>query len=146
VEDAFRTTAALRETRRFTPSIINAIAGASRFSPVVVSGCDLKVLKVFVASDWVPVVILSSPVGPKHARAVVGYDDSAERLTLVDPITYAKPQLVYREFLKQWDDPQKTCLLVFAHYVGAGTTRSVLSRYLSEEKVKSISIMVPKRR
>ena len=78
---------------------------------------------------------------------MVGYDDSIERLVLIDPINYAVARFGYSEFCSQWDDPQNACLLVFPQRVALlETVRSCLDRYLPEEKVESISIHVTRRR
>jgi hypothetical protein len=143
VEEAFRSVAPLRKAERFTISELKAIARETRLSPVAISGCDLEVLKIFAASNWVPVVVIRSPVGPKHVWSVVGYDDSTEQLILIDPAKLAQASqasLDYSEFSKQWDDPQKTCLLIFSQRVGVDKIKSVLKKYLPEEKVDSIQI------
>ncbi len=133
----------LNKAERFTESELQAITRVSRFAPIAFSGCDLEVLKIFVAQSWAPVVATISPVGPKHVRVVIGYDDSTQRVTLVEPTVYAPAVIGYDEFSKQWDDPQKTCLLVFSEYMGAQRIENVLKRYLPEEKLKSIRINVP---
>lgn len=131
----------------YTASTLQVMTKDSPFSTVLVSGSDLEVLKAFVASDIAPVVITRSPIGPKHIRALVGYDDTTERLVVIDPIYYAKARFDYSEFCSQWDDPQNACLLVFPQSVVLPeTVRNCLARYLPEEKVESISIRVPKRR
>ncbi len=144
VEEAFRTVESVRKVDRFTLSELKTIAKETRFSPAVVSESDLEVLKIFVASNWVPVVVIRSPVGSKHLRAVVGYDDSTGRLTLTDPVSYAHAELEYSEFSKQWSDAQKTSLLVFWEYTSVDKIRSVLRKYLSEEKVDSIQVRTPR--
>ena len=148
-EEAFQNTSSLRQREeyrqgedaiygapRLSASELRAIAEETAFSLVQVSGCSLEALKAFVASDWAPVVVISSSVGPEHVQAVVGYDDSTEQLTLVDPENYAQTKLEYSEFSNQWSDPQKTCLLVFSQYVGAEEIRNTLKKYLPEEKVE----------
>ena len=141
--EAFRSVEVLRRAETFTPSELKAITGKTRFSPAAVSGCDLEVLKAFVASNWSPVVVITSPVGPKHTRAVIGYDDSAQQITLIDPVNLkqaAQANLEYSDFSKQWDDPQKTCLLVFSEGIGEQRIRTTLKKYLPEEKVEPLVI------
>ena len=148
VEGAFRNVSLLRKVDRFTLSELKAITKATRFAPMAVSGCDLEVLKIFVASGWAPVVSIRSPVGPKHVRAVIGYDDSTERVILVDPVNYTQAPLAkvkYADFSKQWVDPQKTCLLVLSKYIGEASIRIALKNYLSEERMKSIHIKTPRK-
>lgn len=148
IREVFRSVASqITSHQYFSASQFQAVIGRLRVSPVVVSKCDLQVLKIFVASDWVPIVVIQSPVGPKHIRALVGYDDSTERLVLIDPINYAEMTFGYSEFSDQWTDPQDACLLVFPQRVVLeDTIKRVLIRYLPEEKVESISVRVPKRR
>jgi len=148
VEAAFREVRILRTAERFTLSELKAITNATRLAPLAVSGCDLEVIKIFVAASWAPVVFVRSPVGPKHVRAVIGYDDSEERVILIDPANYTKAPLArveYSDFAKRWDDPQKTCLLMFPEHVGEARIRNVLKQYLSEEKMNSIQIMTTRR-
>lgn len=148
VEAAFRDVALLRKAEHFTLSELKAITNATRLAPMAVSECDLEVVKIFIASGWAPVVIIRSPVGPKHVRAVIGYDDSTEQVILIDPVNYKQASLArvaYSEFSKQWDDPQKTCLLVFSEYVGEARIKNVLMKYLSEERLNSIQIITPRR-
>lgn len=145
IQDAFRNVA--RGTAQLSASRLQAITSGRGLSIVSISGCDLEVLKALVASDWVPVVVIRSPVGPEHIRALVGYDDSAERLILIDPINFAEARLEYSDFSKQWVDPQNACLLVFPQRVVIeGTVERALANYLPEEKVKSVSVRIPKRR
>jgi hypothetical protein len=143
LEEAFRSVEVLRRAESFTPSELRAITSKTRFSPASVSGCDLEVLKAFVASNWSPVVVITSPVGPKHIRAVIGYDDSAQRITLIDPVNLkqaAQANLEYSDFSKQWDDPQKTCLLVSSQGIGEQRIKATLKKHLPEEKVESLVI------
>jgi hypothetical protein len=135
-----------RIMRQFSASELQVMAQVSRYSAVVVSRCDLEVLKALVASDFVPVVITRSPVGQKHIRAMIEYDDSAERLTLLDPMHYAKQRFSYSEFSRQWDDPQDACLLIFPHRIASGTIRLSLTRYLPIKRIDSILIKAPRRR
>ena len=147
VRGAFRSVVSRSQVEYFSATQLQAIAKEFRFSTVLVSGCDLEALKVFVASDWVPVVITQSPVGPKHIRAIVGYDNSTERLILIDPVNYAEMTLGYSEFSEQWTDPQDACLLIFPQRVVLeDTIKRALLRYLPEKKVESISIRIPRRR
>ncbi len=141
--ETFRAVEVLRRAESFTPSELKAITSKTRFSPAAVSGCDLEVLKAFVASNWSPVVVITSPVGPKHIRAVIGYDDSAQQITLIDPVNLkqaAQANLEYSDFSRQWDDPQKTCLMVFPEGIGEQRIKTALGKYLPEEKVGSVVI------
>ena len=85
-------------------------------------------------------VVIKSPVGPKHVRVVMGYSDSMNQITLADPRNFAEAKLKYEAFIKQWDDPRKSCLLVFSHNVGVDRIRSVLKKYLPAEKADAIII------
>lgn len=145
IGEVFQKVESLRKADRLTVSDLQAITRATRFSPIMVSGCDLEVLKIFVASNWAPVVITRSPVGPKHVKVVVKYDDSSEQLTVVEPLGYAPAVFRYSEFTQQWDDPQKSCLLVFSEYVGTQRVENVLRKYLSKEKIDSLRIEAQKK-
>jgi len=140
VEEVFRSVESLRKTKRLTVAVLKPITKTTRFSAMLLSQCDLETLKVLVLSGYAPVVIIKSPVGPKHVRAVVGYDDMDGVLTLADPVNYAEAKLQYSEFSKQWDDPRKACLLVSARKGSVNTIKSALRTYLSEEKVDSVII------
>jgi len=140
VKEVFQTVEPLRRATRLTVAAIRPLAGNSRFSAVLASQCDLEILKVFVASDWAPAVVITSPVGPKHVRAVVGYDDIAEIVILTDPMNYAKQRIKYSDFLKQWDDPRKSCVLISSRRVSVDIIKSTLRIYLTEEKADSVII------
>ena len=142
VKEVFTTVESLRKARRFTVAELQPIVKTTRYSAVLVSKCDLEVIKALVASDMAPVVITRSPVGPKHVRVVVGYDDAAERIILTDPVNYTEARLQYQEFSKQWDDPRKSCLLVLSlqNRVSVDRIKSKLREYLSREKADSIVI------
>ena len=127
---------------QYSASAIQFITRTSPYSIILVAECDLEVLKALVALGLPPVVIMRSPVGPKHIRAIVGYDDSTERITMVDSDT--KAIFSYSEFSSQWDDPQDACLLVFHRRVAPKTIKMHLTRYLPLEKIESISIREPR--
>ena len=146
VQDALRPLAPGGELEQYSAATLHAIGSRSRYSIVLVSKSDLEVIKAFVVSDLAPIVIVRSPVGPKHIRAVTGYDDSGERIVLIDPLNYAEMRFSYSEFLKMWDDPQDACLLVYPRHVIEEEVRGILTKYLSEEKAESVTIRVPRRR
>ncbi|MFC1717178.1 RNA polymerase sigma factor [Candidatus Poribacteria bacterium] len=131
---------------QYSASALQAITRRSPYSRVVVAECDLEVLKALLTMDVAPVVIMRSPVGAKHIRAIVEYDDSTEQLTLIDPVNHAKMRFSYSEFSRQWDDPQDACLLIFPRRTAAETIRISLTRYLPPDKIESISIRAPRRR
>jgi len=140
VEQAFMRKEDLSKAKRFTASEIKSIRSLN-LSAVILSGCNMKILKTLVASDWVPVVILTSPVGPKHVRAVVGYDNAAQRMIVTDPVNYSNAMLKYSDFTKQWKDPKATCLLIFSEYRGnVDKIKNDLKKYLPAERVDSIQI------
>ena len=139
VEEAFIRIESLRRLKRLTVADLKSIKEI-RLSAALVSRCDLSVLKSLIASDWAPVVIIRSPVGPKHIRVVAGYDDERGQIILVDPINFiTKARLAYSEFSQQWDDPQKTCLLIFRRG-SVDIIKGDLRKYLPEEKVDSLII------
>lgn len=132
---------------RYDASTLQAMTKGSQLSTVLAAGCNLETLKVFVVSDMAPLVITRSPVGSKHIRAIVGYDDSTERLVLIDPINHAVARFSYSEFRNQWDDPRDACLLVLPpRNALLEMVRSCLDRYLPERKAESILIRVSEQR
>jgi len=76
-------------------------------------------------------------------RTVIGYNDPPEELTLADPIDMGELKLLkirYADFSQMWDDPQKTCLLVFPQYVSDQLIKNTLLKYLPKEKVDPVVI------
>jgi len=133
---------------RFSIPGLRVLARETHTSPVSVSRCNVRVLKAFVATDWTPLVVLKSPVGPSRTCwAVIGYHESNEELILTDPINRGRTtRMKYPKVLKQWADPQKTCLLIFSRYVGAERVKRTLKEYFSEQRVEEIPIRTAERR
>ena len=138
-EEVFARIESMRKLTRLTVGELKSVRNAG-LSGVLISQCDLEVLKGLIASDLAPVVIVRSPVGPKHVRVVAGYDDGRGQIILVDPINFTtKTRLAYSKFSQQWDDPQKTCLLIFRRG-SVDTIKGDLRKYLPEEKIDSLVI------
>ena len=143
VEEAFIRLESLRSLKRLTAAELKPIKNIG-LSGVLVSQCNLSALKGLIASDRAPVVIIRSPVGPKHTRVVAGYDDDRGQIILVDPVNFTtKARLTYSEFSKQWDDPQKACLLIFRGGSGSGVANMIkneLRKYLTGKEIDSLTI------
>lgn len=132
---------------QYSAAAFQAITKSSRFSRVVVSQCDLEVLKTFVALDVPPIVVIRNPMGAKHIRAVVEYSDLTERIALIDPTNGTATRFSYSDFINQWDDPQDACLLVFPQRIITPKAIEIsLTKYLPLEKIDTISIKASKRR
>jgi len=134
---------ALKTAQSFNPTILKNINGASSFAGAVLTKCDFDVIKALVSAGWTPAVIIRSPTGQKHVRTILGYNDPPEELILADPMEKSdikQLKLKYSDFDMMWDDPQKTCLLIFPQYVDAQLIKSTLLKYLPKEKVDSVGI------
>ncbi|MBD3184563.1 hypothetical protein GF312_19940 [Candidatus Poribacteria bacterium] len=143
IEAVFRDIQAVRNANRFTLSELKAITGSTNFKPLALSGCNINAVKILLAKDWVPVVIIRTPTGRKHIRAIIGYDDNNSRITLIDVLNLkqaSKANISYSDFDKQWDDPRKTCLLIFSDYIGKQRIEFALRKHLSEDEFNSIII------
>ena len=146
VREAFKDAASLRDAQLSALGLQNII-DVPPYSVWTVSKCDLEAIKVFVVSGWAPAVVVRTPVGRKHIRAVIGYSDPDERLTLIDPMSRAHLTLGYAEFSRQWADPQKACLLVTTRRAVADTRiKSALAKYLPHDIVESMTIRAPRQR
>jgi len=134
---------ALKTAQSFNPVILKNINGSSSFTGGVLTRCDFDVIKALVVAGWTPVVIIRSPTGQKHLRTVLGYNDPPEELILADPMEKTEVRqlkISYSDFDKTWDDPQKTCLLIFPQYVSEQLIKSKLLKYLPSEKLSSVTI------
>jgi len=107
----------------------------------VVSNCDLDMLKVFVTTNWAPIVLLISPVGGRHLWAVTGYDDAAKQIQLRNPANRSTRYLVYSDFEEEWrrGSAQK-CVLVTPVKVNKAKIHSLLEKYLSSTKVSHVVV------
>ena len=148
LEAVCRGFARLEMSPRFSIPELRALARETHVSPVSISKCDVKVLKALIATNWTPIVVLRSPVGPKRTCwAVIGYDDLGEELILLDPINEGrKTRMKYPKVFNLWADPQKTCLLVFSRYVGQERVKRALKECFSEQRVESMTIRTAERR
>lgn len=139
----------LKTAQSFGVVQLRDIATKSHFTGVLISKSDIDVLKALVASDWVPMLIVKSPVGTNHARLVIGYNDNTKRLILADPQDKGEQinqiEMEYSEFTKSWEDPQKAFLLISAQRVNEMNIKSILGKYLPKEKVDALVIKVQSR-
>ena len=124
----------------FTIPQLRTIGRKARKSPVAVFECDLIVLKAFIASNWVPIVILGTPNGPKHLAAVVGYDDSTGEFTVVNSEDKSRRKTKYARFFNLMAGPQKACILMFSRFVGEASIRRTLKSYIPEERADKIPV------
>ncbi len=139
----------LKTADSFTIVQLRDIATKSHFTGVLISKSDIDVIKALVANNWVPMIIVNSPVGGKHARLVIGYNDDAKRLILADPQDRSEQinqiETEYTEFSKLWEDPQKTCLLISAQRINEMDIKNKLGAFLPKEKIDALVIKVQSR-
>jgi len=133
----------LKTVQSFNPVILKNVNEGSSFAGGVLTRCDFDIIKALVVAGWTPAVILRSPTGQKHMRTVLGYNDPPEELILADPMEKSdvrQLKISYSDFDKMWDDPQKTCLLIFPQYVSEQLIKDKLLKYLPSEKLSSVTI------
>lgn len=133
----------LKTAQSFDPVMLKKINEGSSFAGALLTRCDFDVIKALVIAGWTPVVIIRSPTGQKHMRTVLGYNDPPEELILADPMEKTEVRqlkISYSDFDKTWDDPQKTCLLIFPQYVSEQLIKDKLLKYLPSEKLTSVTI------
>ncbi len=146
IEELFEGKAPLGRAGAFTIPQLRVIARGTRSAPVAVLKCDVAVFKAFIASDWVPIVVLGPPAGRKRLLAVVGYDDSTEEFILSDSEDNSQRRMKYPRFFRMLAGPQKGCLLMFSQYTGTASIRRALKNYIPEERADKIHIRTPRDR
>jgi len=148
VAQAFREVQSLKMAKSINFLILRDI-NAKGYASAMLTRCDFDIIKAFVAYGWAPAIILRSPTGPEHLRTVIGYNDPPEELTLTDPMNTVGPtepgalkqmKLSYADFLKMWDDQQKSCLLFFSQYTDESLIKNALWQFLPKDKTNSIAI------
>jgi hypothetical protein len=148
VAAAFRDVQSLKAATSINFLIFRDI-NAKGYHSAMLTRCDFDIIKAFVANGWAPAIILRSPTGPEHLRTVIGYNDPPEELTLVDPMDTVGPtepgglkqmKLSYADFLKMWDDQQKSCLLFFSQYTDESLIKNALWQFLPKDKTNAITI------
>ena len=144
IDELFEDRPPVRRPGFFTVPQLRTLARKTRGAPMAVFECDLLVLKAFIASNWVPIVVLGPPNGPKHLGAVVGYDDTAGEFTVFDSENNTQRGVKYARFFNLLVGPQKACLLMFSRYVGPEHVRRILKNYLPEERADKIPIRTPR--
>lgn len=132
----------LKISTRFSIPELQSLARDAHVSPVAISKCDVKTLKVFVAKNWTPIVVLKSPTGSKRTCwAAIGYNDPNEELILTDPMNRGRTtRMEYSKVSDLWADPQKTCLLIFSQRMGQEIVKGALKEYFSGQRVESMPI------
>ena len=138
VKEAFITLPSLKSVVSFTDMHVRDLANLAYLFATVESPCNLERIKGLVASGLSPVVIIESKVGARHARVIIGYDDSVNQLIATDPVNYRQIKMSYDSFVKSWIDPQKTCLLIHYQYDNDKRLRNPMKRLLRRhERAKS---------
>lgn len=144
--EVFADITSLKTAESFGAVQLRDIATKSHFTGVLISKSDIDVLKALVAANWVPMLIINTPAGPKHARLVIGYNDNTKRIILADPQDKSEKinqiEMEYSEFTKLWEDPQKACILISAQRITEMNIKSTLEKYLPKEKVDTLVIKV----
>ena len=146
INELFEDRPPVRRRVPFTLPQLRTLARKTRGAPVAVFQCDLIVFKAFIASNWVPIVVLGPPNGPKHLNAVLGYDDTAGEFTVVDSENNTRRRIRYARLFNLMVGREKTCLLMFDRYVGTEHIRRILKNYLPEERADKIPIRTPRDR
>ena len=144
ISELFKDKATLGRLGDFTMPQLRIIARGTRSAPVAVLRCDVPVFKAFIASDWVPIVVVGPP-GRKRLHAVVGYDDSTEEFILGDSEN-SQTRVKYPRLFRMIVGPQKGCLLMFSRYTGTASIRRALKNYIPEKRADKIPIRTPRDR
>ncbi len=148
VAQAFREVPSLKAAKSINFLVFRDI-NAKGYPSAMLTRCDFDIIKAFVAYGWAPAIILRSPTGPQHLRTVIGYNDPPEELTLTDPMQTVGPtepgelkqmKFSYADFLKMWDDQQKSCLLLFSQYTDESLIKNALWQFLPKDKTNNITI------
>lgn len=114
----------------------------------VVSNCNLKVLKAFVATGWTP-VILSGRSNSRHLSAIMGYDDADQKIQIGNPLDArrkgAEPRggrtLTYPEFEKEWvTGSGNKCVLITPRRLHDVEIHAALKKYLPEGQVARVQV------
>ena len=125
-----------------SPARLQRAAKKARLDGILITNCELEHLKVLIAMNRPPVVILRSAVGGPHFWAVMGYDDELEQFLLVNPLQNSAIRMMYDEFELAWDaaSNRRSCLIISAHAITPEQLRINLSRYLPEEMLIDLKI------
>ena len=130
IKEAFITLPSLNSVGSFTDMHTRNLANVAYLFATVESQCNLDKVKGWIASGLPPIVILKYKVGARHARVIIGYDDSNQQLTATDPVSYRHIKISYDNFDKSWTDPQKTCLLIRYQFDNGRHLNTPLKRFL----------------
>ncbi|MBM3235724.1 hypothetical protein FJZ31_05450 [Candidatus Poribacteria bacterium] len=125
-----------------SPARLQRAARKARLDGILITDCEVEHLKVLVAMNRAPVVILRSIVGGPHFWAVIGYDDELEQFLLVNPLQNSAIRMMYEDFELAWNaaSNRRSCLLISAHATTPEQLRINLSRYLPEEMLMDLKI------
>ena len=109
----------------------------------IVSNCNLEVLKVFVARDWAPVILLRRS-GKGHLTVVMGYNDVAQQIQIGNPLGApgrGERRLTYSDFEKEWATGSgQKCALITPKKLNKAAIDDVLKKYLPEDQVARIQV------
>lgn len=120
----------LRGGNQFIGPELLAAATKTRYLVFELVTNDPVQLKHCVAADLAPLVVLRSPVGPKHLRALVGYDDVSARFYLMVPdSSRTRLELSYEDFQQQWDAGGNVSLLIYPTFITVDALKRILSKH-----------------
>jgi hypothetical protein len=125
-----------------SPARLQRAAKKARLDGILITDCELEHLKVLIAMNRPPVVMLRSIVGGPHFWAVIGYDDEFEQFLLVNPLQNSAIRMIYDDFELSWNaaSNRRSCLLISARATTPEQLRTNLSRYLPEEMLVDLKI------
>lgn len=144
INEIYKDKPSLKRQGLFAMPQLRSLARKTRKAPVAVFECDPNVIKAFIASDWVPIIIIGLPREPKRINAVLSYDDSTREFTIVDSEDNSRRKLKYARLFNMLIGPQRACILMFSRYTGPASIRRALKNYIPEEKAEKIPIMTPR--
>jgi len=144
INEIFKETPPLRRNGIITIPLLRSIARKTRSAPVAVFECNIAVFKAFIASNWVPIVVMGPPNGAKHLAAVVGYDDTTQEFIFIEPEDNTQKRIEYGKLFRLLVGRQKMCLLMFPRYTGPASIRRALKNYIPEEKAEKIPVITPR--
>ena len=125
-----------------SPARLQRAAKKARLDGILITDCELEHLKVLVAMNRPPVVILRSVVGGPHFWAIIGYDDDFEQFLLVNPLQNSANRMMYDDFELAWNaaSNRRSCVIISARAITPEQLRINLSRYLPEEMLMDLKI------
>ncbi len=125
-----------------SPARLQRAAHKARLNGILITHCTTEHLKVLVAMNRPPVVILRNPVGGPHFWAITAYDDNIQQMTLVNPLQNSTIRLEYDDFEQYWNAAleYRSCLIISKQAMTPEYLRIELAKYLPEEQLNSLKI------